>query len=88
MAKRDCINTMEMGFLAAELKATGDWDAAKARLPNVDPAVLDKGFKAWAFKTVGLDLDKYEATKRSEKAAAEKAAAEAKKAAEKVDPLK
>lgn len=55
MARKDGINGDEMKKLVAVLKATGKWEEAKAALPGVDGALLDRGFKAWAMKQAGLE---------------------------------
>lgn len=56
MARQGC-NKDEMDRLVAALVASeGDWKEAKKAVPGVDPVVLDKGFKAWAFKAAGLKI--------------------------------
>jgi hypothetical protein len=43
-------------LVSALVASEGDWKEAKRAVPGVDPTVLDKGFKAWAFKTAGLKI--------------------------------
>lgn len=51
-------NNGERDLLVATLAATKDWEEAKAAVPNVDPKVLDSGFKEWAHKKAGVPLPK------------------------------
>lgn len=75
MAKRTTITTQEEAKVLREFLETKDWEAAKAVLPDVDPAALDKGWKAWAHKKAGVALE-------------QPAPVVEKPAAKKVDPLK
>jgi hypothetical protein len=83
--KRVLISDKDAARLTKALIELKDWEKAKAAaLPDVDPKVLDKGWKKFCFEKAGLKLEGADA---AEKAAVEKAAAEKKTGAKPKDPL-
>jgi len=56
MAQRVGIRQDERDRLVAVLAQTKDWDKAKATVIDIDPKVLDAGFKEWAHKKAGVPL--------------------------------
>ncbi len=67
-AMRSGIRDFEKAELVEALKAGKTWDEAKEILPDVDPKVLDEGFKEWAHKEAGIKV----ATEEGDVAAEEK----------------
>lgn len=55
MAKRTTITTQEEAKLLRAFLESKDWEVAKSFLPDVSPAALDKGWKAWAYKKAGIE---------------------------------
>ena len=51
---RKTLKGLERTLLVSALKSGKSWEQAKALLPDVDPALLDSNFKAWALRAAGL----------------------------------
>lgn len=54
---RDGIRDFEKAALVEALRAGKTWEEAKEILPDVDPQVLDAGFKEWAHGAAGRYLE-------------------------------
>jgi hypothetical protein len=51
---RDAINKDEGRSLAAAMRLGKSWDEVRGMIPGVDPAALDRGWKAWVLREAGV----------------------------------